>query len=196
MIFLGDAISNTLFLTGTFTTIDSEMLWPIMGVMAVGLYATTRSRLFTSAFWAIGDTKTPANIAIARVLISAGVGLLIIFVLKDRLDLTPVQATAGLAGASVIAAWLEIFLVRRSITRKIGSISSNHRREIKIWIVAIFSGFCSQTFIRYADLYPAIEGFLSLAIFAIIYLVGTIILGISEAQSLVDKVLKRLKLKA
>jgi len=188
MVVVGDAIARTLFVTGNFTAQDTLLVWPVMGVMALGLFATTRARLFTSAFWALGDTKTPAVIAVVRVAVSASVGLVVIFFLKDDLQLTNGQAAAALAGATVCAAWVEIFLVWRILSRRIGAMSLTTARDLRIWLIAIVAGFAARAVGMIPIDHPLVSGALTLAVFGLLYLAGARLAGLAEVAELVKKI--------
>ena len=182
MIGVGDAISNTLFVTGKFTAQDTQVLWPVMAVMALGLFATTRARLFTSAFWALGDTKTPAMIALTRVTVSTVIGLIVVFGVRDYFGLTLTQAAAALSVAAVGGAWVEIILVWRLLSRRIGKLNMMTSRDIKIWALAI----SAVAVARAAALVPVSSVFLSgaftLAAFGLVYLAGARLAGFAEVR--------------
>ena len=63
---LGDVVAATLLQTGRFTASDSQYVWGILAGSAVGLVASTTSRLYGVAHFAMGDTKTPLRFTIAR----------------------------------------------------------------------------------------------------------------------------------
>jgi putative peptidoglycan lipid II flippase len=69
----------------------------VLVAYTVGLAATTASRLLQNAFYALDDTKTPARIAVWRVVLSGvvGAGLMMVF---DRIAVTELPGLAGLAG--------------------------------------------------------------------------------------------------
>lgn len=184
---IGDSISQTLFVTGSFTADDTKLVWPVMAVMALGLFATTRARLFTSAFWAMGDTRTPAFIALMRVTVSATAGLFIIFYLKDQFAWRPETAAAALAGATVCGGLIEIYLVRRILVKKIGPLKSNSRQDLKVLSVAVFAGLLARGSSYIPVGYPLAQGLLALAAFGATYLLGTYLLRISEVQSIWNK---------
>ena len=63
----GDVMAGLLFQRGRFTAGDSQYVWMVLAGSAVGLIATTIGRFYASAFYAIGDTKTPARVATGMV---------------------------------------------------------------------------------------------------------------------------------
>ena len=86
----------------------------------VGLLGATLGRLYTSAFWSLGDTRTPLRFAMIRVGLAAGFGWLLAFPVTGWLG---VSGTLGVGGTDDIlrmAAWVEFSCLRRSLNQKIG----------------------------------------------------------------------------
>jgi putative peptidoglycan lipid II flippase len=71
---LGDIIAAALFQTGRFHRADSVYVWAILAGAAVGLLASTLGRLYSSAYYALRDTRTPLRFAVVRVALTAGLG--------------------------------------------------------------------------------------------------------------------------
>ena len=128
---LGFLIIGALYRRGPFGVADNWLVYTVLGGYSLGLVATTISRLLQNGFWALRDTKTPAKIAVLRVIISAGIALPLMLLL-DRFS---VEQTLGLAadeqplffgavglalGASA-AAWIELWRLRVSLRRRLAS---------------------------------------------------------------------------
>ena len=60
---LGDVIVATIYRGGNFTGHDVTFVWSVLAGSGVGLLATTSGRLYSSAFYALRDTRTPLNFA-------------------------------------------------------------------------------------------------------------------------------------
>ncbi len=117
---LGDVIVAGLFETGRFDSADTLITWGVLAAFALGLPATASSRALSSAFYALRDTKTPARIAYARVVVSLVVGVMVMIPL-DRYGFATLRlGAAGLAFGTACAAWLEFVLLRRALGRVIG----------------------------------------------------------------------------
>src|SRR5262249_51672281 len=67
---LGDLVAATVLQTGRFRPEDSVRVWGILAGSAVGLLATTLGRLYSSTYYALGDTRTPLRYAIIRVVLT------------------------------------------------------------------------------------------------------------------------------
>lgn len=100
-IVLGDVLVAALLGSGAFGPSESRLVWLVLIGSTVGLLATTSSRLLQSMLYGGGDTRSPARIAILRVVVSSVVGLVLMFQF-DRFQL--VASGVALAdGASLPA---------------------------------------------------------------------------------------------
>ena len=84
----GGVVAAALLQRGDFGADDAKLVWIVLAGASVALVATTASRLLQNALYALGDTKRPAIIAAGRVVVSAGLGLVLMFQL-DRVQLDP-----------------------------------------------------------------------------------------------------------
>ena len=76
---IGKPIIGALFERGEFTQEDTLFVWLILCAYSFGLITSSVSRLFQNVCYAGGDTKGPAKFAALRVLISAIVGVILMF---------------------------------------------------------------------------------------------------------------------
>jgi len=117
---LGDVVAAAIFQTGAFGTDEVLLTWAILAAYAVGMPASATSRVLSSAFYALRDTRTPARIAYIRVALSLGVGALLMFPM-DRVAVGPLRmGAAGLALGASLAAWTELALLRRALRPSLG----------------------------------------------------------------------------
>ncbi|MEX0747945.1 MAG: murein biosynthesis integral membrane protein MurJ [Rhodothermales bacterium] len=125
----GFLIVGAIFRTGEFGIGDSWLVYLVLAAYSLGLLATTISRLLQNAFYALNDTKTPARVAVVRVVISAVVAVPLMLLL-DRYsvaDVTGVPPTdnllylgsVGLAVGTSIGAWIELRQLRRHLRQKV-----------------------------------------------------------------------------
>ncbi len=124
----GFLIVAALYRRGEFQVADNWLVYFILAAYALGLLATAWSRMLTNVFYATGDTRTPARIAVARIALSLSLGTALMFWL-DRFGVGSVVATAGpkgdllklgavgLAAGSAIAAWFEWASLRGQLRR-------------------------------------------------------------------------------
>jgi putative peptidoglycan lipid II flippase len=117
-----------LFERGRFGRHDSWLIYVTLGGYTLGLLATTASRLFQNAFYALQDTRTPARIALVRVLTST-VASVPLMLYGDRLPVATLAGSvgqgqplffgaAGLALAATAGAWVELTMLYRLLSRR------------------------------------------------------------------------------
>jgi putative peptidoglycan lipid II flippase len=103
---LGDRIVGLLFQTGAFRRSDTISVWMILGGASVGLVAATRARLYSSALYALSDTRTPLKFAVVRVLFGGALGATLAFPVRQQLGLDDRFGAAALTLGSALAGWL------------------------------------------------------------------------------------------
>ena len=106
---------------------------------AVGLLATTSGRLYSSAFYALRDTKTPLRFAIIRVSLTLVLGYFFALPLPVWLNIDRQWGVAGLTLSAGIAGWLEFTLLRRSLHQRIGKVEFRPAYVIKLWAAALLA---------------------------------------------------------
>jgi len=132
---LGELLVSALFERGRFGPSDSRLVWLSLSAYALGLLATTASRLLQNTLYALDDPRTPARIALVRVVVGTVVALSLMFWF-DQLVLvgTSIRSAAGMEDAdalrhlgvvgiaigSATAAWVEFLLLRAALAWRIG----------------------------------------------------------------------------
>jgi putative peptidoglycan lipid II flippase len=71
---LGDLVAGAIYQGGEFRHSDATYVWAILAGSGVGLLASTQGRLYSSAFYALKDTRTPLRFAIVRVVLTTILG--------------------------------------------------------------------------------------------------------------------------
>ncbi len=125
----GFLIVGAIFRTGTFDLNDSWLVYLVLAGYSLGLLATTMSRLLQNAFYALKDTKTPAKIAVLRVVVSAVIAVPLM-ILLDRYSVSGVigietdsdplfLGSVGLALGTTLGAWLELWRLMHSLRDRV-----------------------------------------------------------------------------
>ncbi len=186
---LGDLVAGTVLQTGRFRHEDALYVWGILAGSAVGLLASTFARLCSSTYWALGDTKTPLRYAIVRVTLTAALGYAAAMYLPGWIGIENRWGAAGLTASAGVAGWVEFFLLRRTLARRIGPIALPRLLLPRLWTsAAIAAAVAYGVKIVLPPLSPIVEGGLTLGPYCLVYLGLTLAFGIPEAQGLLRRV--------
>jgi putative peptidoglycan lipid II flippase len=140
---LGDVIVATIYRSGAFQHRDVLFVWAVLAGSAVGLLASTMGRLYSSAFYALRDTRTPLRFAVLRVALTLGLGYLCALPLPQFLGIAQRWGAAGLTVSAGIAGWVEFLLLRRGLQRVVGVIPSGRARILRLWTVALLAALAA-----------------------------------------------------
>jgi putative peptidoglycan lipid II flippase len=197
-ILIGRVIVAALFERGKFTPQTTLVVWYTLIAASLGLLVATLGRLYSSAFYALHDTRTPFRYAMARVFGGAALAFLFAFPLRPMfanavralgLPMPAVGgggATLGIAGitlASACAAWIEFLLLRRGIRRRIGRGESKTAYMIKLWIAALAGGVAGLLVDRFLGAPNIIEALVVCGAFGIVYFAVAFALGVPEVRA-------------
>jgi putative peptidoglycan lipid II flippase len=189
-IILGNVIVATVYQSGKFKTADVMFVWSVLAGSGVGLLATTSGRLYSSAFYALRDTRTPLNFAVIRVVLTVALGYLFALPLPRLLGIDPRWGVAGLTLSAGLAGWVEFALLRRALQARIGEVVASAPRIARLWVGALVSAACAYEVKRVLHFrYPWV-GFCILSVFGVGYLLCTKLLGV-EMPARVSRLLGR-----
>jgi len=166
---------------GLFGVEDNFLVYAILCGYCLGLLASTISRLLQNSFFALRDTRTPARIAMARLAVEGicGVGLMLLFDLWSVEEVFGLKEApkglflggAGLAVASGIGSWVEFFLLRRALGRRLEGVEVPVRhifRRLGLALVAAGCGLVLWWFLRSQMFY--VQALLVLPTYMVVYL--------------------------
>jgi putative peptidoglycan lipid II flippase len=180
---LGDVICAALFQTGNFRASDTRYVWLFLIGSTVGLLAATLGRLYSSAFYALRDTRTPLRYATLRVVLTAGLGVFFALYLPGLLHVDARYGALGLTGSAGIAGWIEFALLRRGIGARIGLCHLPKGLLPRLWAAAALATAVGLgTKFALPPLHPILRAAIVLGLFGAIYLGAALALGISEAH--------------
>jgi putative peptidoglycan lipid II flippase len=213
-IFIGRVLVAALYQTGEFRSDDSLYVWYILVGSTFGMLAVTLGRLYSSAFYALRDPKTPLRFAMVRVTLTAVLGLLFAFPLRPyiinlivllRMPLpnlpegTLLMGAIGLTASAGMAGWIEFAMLRRALARRIGSVKLAPSFLGRLWIsglVAAVAGIACHLFITphvtpHLPLRHISEAILVAGAFGVVYFAAAIALGVGEARATLQRFTKR-----
>jgi putative peptidoglycan lipid II flippase len=202
---LGDVIVAAMYESGEFDRADTILVYLILAGYSIGLLASTASRLYSSAFYALEDTKTPARMAMVRVVASALLGGTLMILLEpvevrgmvirigDGVTVmgNPIGA-AGLAAGTGIAAWLEWTLLRRALRDRVGDASAAGFLA-RLFVAAIVAAAAARGLLYVLPpLHRFVELFAALVPFGILYFGVAHVMGVAEVRRALSRVTGRL----
>jgi putative peptidoglycan lipid II flippase len=182
---IGDIIAGVLLQHGQFRAQDSRIVWGMLAGASVGLVASTQSRLYSVAHYALGDTKRPLRFALVRIGLVTVLGYLCALVIPPRLGVPAMWGAGGLTASAGIAGWVEFALLRRSLTGRIGATGLSVSGMAVLWGSAI-AGAAVAWSVKLAIPWsgPLIRGALIIPAFGVTYLACTAILGVDVRRLL------------
>ena len=183
----GDTLAGLLYQTGRFTHLDTIYVWALLVGSGVGLVASTSGRLCSSAFYALGDTRTPLRFAIVRVVLTVILGYLSAFPIPKLLHLDPRWGVAGLPASAGVAGWIEYLLLRGSLRRRTGAFSVPGMLLRRLWSAAALSAAIAYPLKPWLNGHPLVAGIVILPLYGSLYLGATLLLRIQEANSIVAR---------
>jgi putative peptidoglycan lipid II flippase len=185
----GDVVAAALFETGAFSRGDSRYVWALLAGSAVGLLASTMGRLYSSAFYALHDTRTPLRFAAIRVAVGMAAAALLALQGPALAGIAPRWGAAGITIASGIAAWLELALLRSALRSRLGIRERMASVVWRLWVCAGIAALAAWGVKRLVlSAHPWLMAALVLGTFAFVYLATTAAARIEEAQAVLARI--------
>ena len=212
-VFLGRRIVAALYQTGQFSEDDTRYVWYILVGSAVGLLAATLGRLYSSAFYALRDTRTPLRFAFIRVVLTGVLGYLFAFPLRPAMVAALVLAGAplpriaggtlglgavGLTASAGVAGWVEFLLLRSALGSKIGRVQLPVGFQVRLWGAAVAGAavalFVDPVYVRLAAgrgvlAHPVAIAIVVAGVYGVVYFAGGLALRVPEAKRTVGRFL-------
>jgi putative peptidoglycan lipid II flippase len=197
----GDVLVAAMYQTGEFGVDDTRVVHLTLVGYTVGLLASTTSRLLSSAFFALRDTKTPARYATVRVIVSALLGLVLMAQFEPLPQLgidagafhdvrigSRALGAVGLTLATGLAAWIEWTLLKRELARRIGPVGVGFGALARM-VVSAVAGAASGWGVRSVlpPTHPIVVAALVCGAFGAVYLGLAAGLGLAESQRFVRR---------
>lgn len=160
---------------GAFNLGDTWLVYLVLAGYSLGLVATTISRLLQNSFYALGDTKTPAKIAVIRVVVSTVVAVPLMFwfdqfSVSGTIGFEPesnilFMGAVGLAVGTSVGAWVELWRLMASLQKRLTDFT------LPVGAMLRMSGIALAAGIPAAGVWYLIAGWMKLAVAAIVVLV-------------------------
>lgn len=178
---LGDVVVATIYLSGEFGARDVPYVWAVLAGYALALLPSTSGRLYSSAFYALRDTRTPLRFAVIRVGLTLALGAFFALAVPRMVGIDRRWGVAGLALASGWAGWIEYALLRRALHHRIGAAHYSKGRLRKLWLAAILAAAAAYGIKLVLPLHnPVLIGASVLVPYGLLYFGITHLLGVSS----------------
>jgi putative peptidoglycan lipid II flippase len=197
---LGDIIVRLLYEGREFKPIDTRFTWGILAASAFGLLASTMGRLYSSAYYAMHDTRRPFRIALVRICLSIVLGYTLAVPVTNALGIDQLWGAAALSLSAGTAGWVEFALLRRGLRERVGLISMPLGFVARVWALAIaaavlgrltFEGVNRWTSFSSTGLEFLVEAIAALGVYGLAYLAGATMMRIPESEALRRRLLRR-----
>ncbi len=196
MLALGDVMTAVLYQTGEFKRDASLYVWGILAGSTIGLLASTLGRLYASTYYALRDTRTPLRFAIVRVVLTTGLGYLCAIPLPPLIGMDPKWGAAGLTASAGLAGWVEFALLRRKLNQRIGRTGLPLSYVVKLWLAAVGGALVGWGIkLVIGQRHPLIVAILVLVPYGLTYFAITSLFRLPEADAVVGRGLRLLRLK-
>jgi putative peptidoglycan lipid II flippase len=191
-VILGNVVVATIYRSGQFKARDVTYVWAVLAGSAVGLLASTSGRLYSSAFYALRNTRTPLKFAVIRVLLTLGLGYLCALPLPPLLGIDRRWGVAGLTFSAGIAGWIEFVLLRHALHKQIGAVPYSVPRVCKLWLAAITGAAAAYGIKLVLPIHaPILVGICILIPYGLIYLLLAQAFGISTITQAIQVLRRR-----
>jgi putative peptidoglycan lipid II flippase len=199
---LGDVLVAAIFQRGRFDTSQTTLVYVVLIAFSIGLLASTGTRLLSSTFFALRDTRTPARYAIVRVITAATLSAIFMTQFEPievlgipagifgglRIGDQPLGAV-GLAAGSGLAAWVEWALLRRALRRKIGKVGAGAGAVTRMFIAAL-AGAAAGWGVRLLlpGIHPVALAAAVFSVYGLVYFGVAALLGLDEIHGVATRV--------
>ena len=192
---LGDIVAGAIFQSGRFTHTGTLEVWAILAGSSIGLLASALGRLYSSAFYALLDTRTPLRFALIRISLTIVLGYLCALPLPRALGVDPRWGTAGLTASAGVAGWLEFSLLRRALNERIGKTGVPIYDAVQLWLAAFVAAVPAYGCkLLSGPNHPRLLALVALPIYGLGYFGLTYLLNIEESRNTIAGIIRRVRL--
>ncbi|HEY7306326.1 MAG TPA: murein biosynthesis integral membrane protein MurJ [Bryobacteraceae bacterium] len=189
---LGDVLAAGLYQSGRFDHGDAVYVWSVLAGSSVGLLATSLGRLYSSAFYALLDTRTPLRFAVIRVLLTTALGVVCALYLPQWIGIDRKWGIAGLTASAGVAGWVEFTLLRHALGGRIGRTGIPAAFAAKLWSTALLAGAAGYAVkLALGVAHPVLLAVVVVSLYGLIYFGTTVFVGVPESKSTVMGVMRR-----
>jgi putative peptidoglycan lipid II flippase len=206
---LGEILVAGLYQSGQFGAGEVRLVWLVLAAYALGLLASTSTRIYQSAFSALRDTRTPARVAGLRVPIAAVAGAVLMAqfesvtlgrwttptgLFADARVTGMTLGPVGLALGASVGAWLEWLLLRRALARSIGAPHVGASVLARMVFSALLAAAAALGLAQLVPtLHPLPRAMLCAGVFGAIYFAVAALSGVAGAREVMGSIARRIR---
>jgi putative peptidoglycan lipid II flippase len=185
---LGDIVVAALYQTGDFGADDTTLVYLVLVGYTLGLFASTSTRLFNSAFFALHDTRTPAKVALLRVVLAGAAGYLLMRPLEAVVVVGRPIGVVGISLAAGLAAWVEWAVLRHRLRARIGPVGTGAGPLAKMVVAGLTAAVLARGLaLVLPPLHPIPLAAAVLGLFGVVYFGMARLLRLDEAGSMLQR---------
>lgn len=185
----GDILAAGVYQSGKFGRADSVWMWGVLAGSAIGLLAGAMGRLYSSAWYALRDTRTPLRFALIRVTLTLVLGVLAAIPLPRLLGIDPRWGVAGLTATAGIAGWVEFVLLRESLNARIGVTGLPLPFVGRLWLSALIAVVPTAIMrLVFGTTHPVALALTSVPLYGLTYFGAAALVGIEESAAIRDRI--------
>lgn len=185
---LGDVAIAALLQGGRFGATETLYTWGILAAASPGLLAATLSRLYSSVFYALHDTRTPFRFALVRIVLSIALGAALALLVTPALGVDRRWGGAGLTLGSAIAGWVEMTLLRRRLATFVGPMRVPAAFHVRVGAAALAAAAVAiPVKVLLPDMHRYLVALAVFGAFGIVYVGLTAALGVGDARRLLRR---------
>jgi len=171
-------IISTIYQHGKFNAFSTEQTVACVRAFSVGLVAYAAIKIIAPTFYALGDSRTPMYVAIAAIVVNAGMDYLFAIVCGMK--------TAGLALSTSTVALVNFFLLLGLMRRKIGRVEATAllRSFLKVALASVLMSAAAYVTHRFCEFNRYVDVLLSMIVAVIVFGAACQALGVEELAEL------------
>lgn len=183
---LGDVLIAAVYRGGRFGPEDVNYVWAILAASSLGIVGTSMGGLHATAFYAIGDARTPFKAAVVRLVTRTVLGVVLAIPVVRFLGIDPKWGAAGLGAAIGISGWIEFLLLRRWLGSRLALPERPGFRWylVRLWLIAaLAAGIAWLVKLALPVGHPIVRAVVVLGTYGVVYVGFTLAAGMREPRS-------------
>jgi putative peptidoglycan lipid II flippase len=176
LVLFGTELITLLLKTGAFDEESTLRVATVLRVYGFALLANASVRLYATTFFALGETRLPARLAVVRVVTSTAIAVAL---------LRPFGVVGVVLGATV-AGWLEVLMLGQQLRRRLDGLGLDQLPAARVAALALLTAglpVAIRTYLLPARLqHDPLGAFALLTLVAIVFAAGALLLKLFDVR--------------